>query len=100
MATYVLVHGAWAGGWCWKPIRQRLAASGRDVITPTLTGLGERAHLAGPDVGIDTHVRDVVATLEMEDLRDVTLVAHSYAGTVATAVADEAADRLARLIYI
>jgi len=98
--TYVLVHGAWHGGWCWRKVRAKLKASGADVHTPTLTGLGERAHLASREIGLDTHVADVVAVLESEDLSDVVLVGHSYGGIVVSAAADRAAARVARLVYL
>lgn len=100
MPTYVLVHGAWHGGWCWARVRRALEADGSPVHTPTLTGLGERAHLVSREVGLETHVADVVAVLETEDLADVVLVGHSYAGMVVTAVADRAARRIARLVYL
>jgi len=94
--TFVLVHGAWHGGWCWRKLVPLLEALGHRVWTPTLTGLGERAHLLSADVDLQTHVLDVSALLEMEDLRDVVLVGHSYAGMVITGVA----DRLVGLIYL
>jgi pimeloyl-ACP methyl ester carboxylesterase len=100
MTTYVLVHGAWHGGWCWRRVRRALEAAGDVVHTPTLTGLGERAHLVSREVGLETHVADVIAVLETEDLADVVLVGHSYAGMVVTAVADRAARRIARLVYL
>jgi pimeloyl-ACP methyl ester carboxylesterase len=100
MATFVLVHGAWHGGWCWKKVTPLLRAAGHEVYTPTLTGLGERAHLATPAVDLDTHIQDVTAVLECEDLRDVVLVGHSYGGMVITGVADRAGDRLAHLVYL
>ena len=100
MATYVLVHGGAHGGWCYQRVARLLRADGHEVYTPTLTGLGERAHLVGPHVDLDLHVRDVVAILESEDLRDVILVGHSYGGMVITGVADRAADRIRRLVYL
>jgi pimeloyl-ACP methyl ester carboxylesterase len=100
MATIVIVHGATCGGWEWKEARQALQTAGHEVYTPTLTGLGERSHLATPEVGLDTHIQDIVNVLEYEDLRDVVLVGHSYGGMVVTAVADRAAARLARLVYV
>ena len=96
----VLVHGAWHGGWCWNKVTPLLTAAGQRVYTPTLTGLGDRAHLARPDVNLDTHIQDVVALLEMEDLRDVMLVGHSYAGMVISAVAERARPRLRSLVYL
>jgi len=100
MATYVLVHGAWHGGWCWRRVARALVAAGDDVFTPTLTGLGERAHLLTPEVGLETHVQDVLGVLRAEDLADVVLVGHSYAGLVVDAVADRAPDRVARIVYL
>jgi pimeloyl-ACP methyl ester carboxylesterase len=100
MATYVLVHGAWHGGWCWKKVAPLLCAHGHEVFTPTLTGLGERAHLAHPLVGLETHVRDVVTVLTYEGLHDVILVGHSNGGTLITAVAERIPERLAHLVYL
>lgn len=98
--TFVLVHGAWHGGWCWKKLTPILRAAGHEVYAPTLTGLGERAHLLTPQVGLDTHVADIVALLEYEDLQDVILVGHSYGGMVIAGVAAQASERLAHLIYL
>ncbi len=100
MSAIVLVAGAWLGGWCWQKVTPRLRKAGVDVYTPTLTGLGERAHLARPDIGLDTHVQDVVNVLEFEDLREVVLLGHSYAGAVVTGVADRAPERLRRVVYL
>ncbi len=100
MATFVLVHGAWSGGWMWRYTRRLLAAHGHEVYTPTLTGLGERSHLASPSVDLTTHITDVVNVPECEELRDVVLVGHSYGGIVVTAVADRAAERVAQMIYL
>lgn len=100
MSAIVLVGGAWLGGWCWQKVTPRLRQAGLDVYTPTLTGLGERAHLARPDIGLDTHLQDVVNVLEFEDLREVTLLGHSYAGIVVTGVADRAPERLRRVVYL
>lgn len=99
-ATFVLIHGAWHGGWAWKKVRPLLQAARHDVFTPTLTGLGERAHLANPAVDLDTHIQDVINLLEYEDLRDVILAGHSYAGMVITGVAAKAPSRLAQLVYV
>lgn len=99
--TFVLVHGGWHGGWCWKTVAPLLREKGHVVYTPTLTGLGERSHLLNPDIGLDTHVRDVAATLEYEDLQDVVMVGHSYGGMVVSGVAaSDASVRLAHLIYL
>ena len=100
MATIVIVPAAFHGGWLWKDVRVALLAAGHAVHTPTLTGLGERRHLATPAVGLDTHIQDIVNVLEYEDLHDVVLVGHSYGGMVVAAVADRAADRLARQVYL
>lgn len=96
----VLIHGAWHGGWGWKRLVPLLRGAGHDVFTPTLTGLGERAHLAGPQVDLETHIRDVLGVLEAEELEDVMLLGHSYGGMVVTGVADRAPQRIARLVYL
>ena len=98
--TFVLVHGAWHGGWCWIKVTRLLRDAAHTVYTPTLTGLGERAHLARPEIDLETHVQDVVAVLESEELRNVVLVGHSYAGMVISGVAARAASRIARLVYL
>jgi pimeloyl-ACP methyl ester carboxylesterase len=98
--TYVLVHGAWGGGWDWRPVSDILTSRGHRVFRVTLTGLGERAHLASPDIGLETHITDVINTILYENLRDVTLVGHSYGGMVITGVADRVPDRLAHLAYV
>lgn len=100
MATYVLVHGGGHGGWCYQPVARILRAAGHEVHAPTLTGLGERAHLLSPAVDLDMHIRDVVETLRYEDLHDVILVGHSYGGMVITGVADRATDRVGRIVYL
>lgn len=98
--TFVLVHGGWCGGWWMSRLANALRHRGADVFAPTLTGLGERAHLASPGIGLSTHVQDVLGALYYEDLREVVLVGHSYGGAVATGVADRARDRVQRLIYM
>ena len=100
MATYVLVCGAWRGGWCWQPIARHLRDQGHVAYPLTLTGLGERVHLASPEVNLDTHITDVVNLIEFEDLRDVFLLGHSYAGIVVTGAADRIPERIAQLIYL
>ena len=100
MATYVLIHGAWAGGWQWRKVARLLQAQGHEVFTPTLTGQGERQHLLTPDVGLETHITDVQNLLEFEDLRDVILVGHSYGGVVITGVAEHAPERIAHLVFV
>lgn len=100
MATFVLVHAAWGGGWEWRRVARLLQARGHDAFTPTLTGLGERAHLISRDVGLDTHVQDVVSLLECEELRNVVLAGHSSAGMVITGVMDRVPDRIAHAVYL
>lgn len=100
MATFVLVHGSMHGGWCWKRVAPLLRVGGHEVVAPTLTGLGERCHLAHPVVDLDTHIQDVLAVLECEELRDVVLVGHSYGASVITGVADRAPDRIAQLVFL
>ena len=100
MATYVLVHGGGHGGWCYQRVARLLRAAGHEVHAPTLTGLGERSHLLSAAVDLDLHIDDVVAVLHFEDLRDVILVGHSYGGMVITGVADRAADRIGRIVYL
>ena len=99
-ATFVLVHPAWLGAWYWKKVAPLLRARGCEVYTPTLTGLGELSHLARRDVGLGTHVQDVVNALEYADLHDVILVANSSGGMVITSVAERAPHRIAQLIYL
>ena len=100
MATFVLVHGAWHGSWCWKRVRRALQAEGHDVFTPTLTGVGERSHLISPQINLDTHVSDVVNVIRWEELTDVVLCGHSYGGCVITGVADRVRERLQALVYL
>ena len=100
IGTYVLVHGAWHGGWCWAKVARLLRDAGHEVYTPTLTGLGERAHLARPEVDLETHIQDVVAMLEAEELRQVTLVGHSYGGMVISGVAARTTGRIGHLVYL
>lgn len=100
MATFVLVHGALMGGWCWRRLTPLLNAAGHEVYPITLTGLGERVHLARPDVNLDTHIQDVVNVFEYEDLRDVILVGHSYGTYVITGVANRVSERIAHRVFL
>jgi pimeloyl-ACP methyl ester carboxylesterase len=100
MAAYVLVGGGWLGGWCWQRVVRGLRDEAHDAYPVTLTGLGERVHLASPEVDLDTHITDVVNLIEFEDLRDVVLLGHSYAGLVVTGVADRVPDRISQLVYL
>ncbi len=100
MATFVLVHGGGHGGWCYQRVSRLLQQAGHEVYAPTLTGLSERSHLAGPHVDLDLHIQDIAAVLHYEDLRDVILVGHSYGGMVITGVGGRAADRIGKLVYL
>jgi pimeloyl-ACP methyl ester carboxylesterase len=100
VATFLVAHGAWSAGWCWKKMRPLLSKLGHELFTPTYTGIGERVHLAHPDVGLETHIADILGVLQFEDLRKVVLIGHSYGGMVATAVADRVPERLAQLVYL
>jgi pimeloyl-ACP methyl ester carboxylesterase len=100
MTVIVLVHGAWQGAWCWEPVAALLRAAGHHVVTPTLTGSGDRSEALSPAVTLTDHVNDVIAELDTRDLRDVILVGHSYAGMVITGVAERAADRLSVLTFV
>ena len=99
-ATFLVCHGAWSAGWAWKKMHPLMAASGHRLVTPTYTGLGERAHLADPSIDLETHIEDILNVIQYEGLRDIVLIGHSYGGMVATGVADRAQDRIAQLIYI
>lgn len=98
--TYVIVHGAWGGGWAFKEVDRLLTKDGHKVYRPTLTGQGERSHLASTNIDLDLHIQDVVNVILWEDLHDVVLVGHSYGGMVITGVADRVPDRIRRVIYI
>jgi pimeloyl-ACP methyl ester carboxylesterase len=98
--TFLVAHGAWSAGWSWKKMHPLMTAAGHRLYTPTYTGLGEREHLASPSNDLETHIKDILAVLKYEDLRNVVLIGHSYGGMVATAVADQARDRIAQLIYL
>jgi pimeloyl-ACP methyl ester carboxylesterase len=98
--VFVLVHPAWHGAWVWKKVVPLLRQSGHVAFTPTLTGLGERSHLAHPAIGLDVHVTDVVNVLKYEDLRDVVLVGHSSSGAVITGVADRVPAQIAHIVYL
>jgi pimeloyl-ACP methyl ester carboxylesterase len=100
MSTFVLVHGAWQGNWVWERVADRLRAAGHRVYTPSLTGLGERAHLAGPEINLDTHIADVIGVIEHHELNDVILCGHSYGGMVVAGVGDRVTDRIKSLIFL
>ena len=98
--TYVLVHGAWHGGWCWKYVREILEDSGHQVYTPSLTGLGDRVHMRNQNVNLSTHVDDIVNLIRYEGLSNIILVGHSYAGHVVSLVADKIKDKIKHLVYL
>ena len=98
--TFVLVHGAWHGGWCWCRVADRLRASGHIVFTPTLTGLGERAHLLHPDINLSLHVADVLGLIKCERLNYIVLVGHSYGGFVISGVAEAVANKISSIVFL
>ncbi|WEG10910.1 alpha/beta fold hydrolase [Pullulanibacillus sp. KACC 23026] len=100
MATFVISHGAWDGGWYWKNVAARLHTKGHDVYTPTLTGLGERQHLGTPATDLETHIQDIVNVINFEDLKEVILVGHSYSGAVVTGVGGRIPERISEIIYL
>jgi pimeloyl-ACP methyl ester carboxylesterase len=100
MATFVLVHGAWHGAWCWRRVARLLTRAGHDVFTPTLTGVGERSHLLSPDIGLDTHILDIVNEMKWQDLSGVVLVGHSYGGMVISGVAETMEKSIASFVML
>jgi pimeloyl-ACP methyl ester carboxylesterase len=100
MATFVLVHGGWHGGWCWQKVIPFLEEASHEVYAPTLTGLAERASELSPDVGLDTHIQEIVGELQEKNLHGVILVGHSYGGMVITGVVDQVPERIAHLVYL
>ena len=100
MSSFVLIHGGWHGGWCWRKVAKQLRDQGHDVFTPTLTGMGEREHLWTPDVGLATHTQDILNLIRMEQLDKAILVGHSYGGVIMTLVADHMPSKLRALVYV
>lgn len=100
MANFVLVHGAWHGAWCWRRVVEPLVRAGHRAHAVTLTGVGERKHLMSPAITLETHIADVVNAIEMEELDEVVLAVHSYAGMIGTAIADRMGARLKHLVYV
>jgi pimeloyl-ACP methyl ester carboxylesterase len=98
--TFLVCHGAWSAGWAWKKMHPLMQAAGHRLVTPSYTGLGERAHLAHPGIDLDAHIEDMLNVIKYEDLRDIVLIGHSYGGMVATGVADRARDKVRQLIYV
>lgn len=99
-SIFVIVHGTWGGGWGFKKVDSLLSVKGNIVYRPTLTGQGERVHLSSPEIGLKTHITDIVNTILYEDLHDVILVGHSYGGMVITGVADSIPERIKKLVYV
>ncbi len=100
MSTYLLQHGAFHGGWCWREVASRLRSNNHEVFTPTLTGLGDRAHLLSPSTTLDTHIEDICRVIDSVQSCDLVVVAHSYAGLPVTGAADRRSDRISALVYI
>ena len=100
MATFVLVHGAWGGSWCWKRVRRTLQQQGHEVFTPTLTGLADRSHLLSSKVDLETHTLDVLNLIKWEELDDFVLCGHSYGGMVIAGVADRIPERIRSLVFL
>lgn len=100
MSNFVLVHGAWHGGWCWRDVVPQLTGAGHRVHAVTLTGVGERMHLMTPAITLETHITDVANAIEMEEMDQVVLVVHSYGGMIGTAIADRMPQRLRHLVYV
>ncbi len=100
MAIYVLVPGGFGGSWIWREIKKMLCAAGHEVFTPSLTGMGERVHLANPEIDLSTHIQDVVNEITFADLHEVILVGYSYGGMVITGVAEKVAERISKLVYL
>jgi pimeloyl-ACP methyl ester carboxylesterase len=100
MATFVLVHGSWAGSVVWRPLVQKLRVAGHHVYAPTLTGIGARKHLLNRQVNLDTHIQDVIGVIDDEDLSGIVLVGHSYGGMVISGVADRVPEKIAALVYL
>ncbi|MGY4572325.1 alpha/beta fold hydrolase [Bradyrhizobium sp. USDA 3256] len=98
--TFLVCHGAWSAGWAWKKMHPLMQAAGHRLVTPSYTGLGERAHLAHQGLDLEAHIQDVLSVISCEDLRDIVLIGHSYGGMVATGVADRVRERIAQMIYI
>lgn len=98
--NFVLVHGAWHGGWCWRDVAARLRAKGQNVFTPTLTGLGERSHLLSAEIGLQTHIDDVLSVIRFNDLNNIILVGHSYGGMVISGVADALREEIRHIVYL
>lgn len=100
MANFVLVHGAWHGGWCWERVARLLRSEGHSVYAPTLTGVGERSHLASPTINLSTHIADIVNEIKWKELDGIVLVGHSYGGMVVTGAVEQVGDRIGSIVYL
>ena len=98
--TFVLVHGAWHGGWCWRRVADLLEKQGHKVFTPTLTGVGERSHLMNKDINLDTHITDIVNVIKWENLNDICLVVHSYGGWPGSGALEQIGDRVSAIVWL
>jgi len=98
--TFVLVHGAWHGGWCWRRVSDQLEKRGHKVFAPTMTGLGERSHLLDPKVNLATHVTDIVNVIKWESLSNIVLVGHSYGGVIISGVAEQVPEAIGSIVYL
>jgi pimeloyl-ACP methyl ester carboxylesterase len=99
-ATFVLVHGGWHGGWCWRRVSDLLQKTGHKVFTPTMTGLGERCHLIDPKINLATHITDIVNVIKWEGLKDIVLVGHSYGGMIISGIAEQAGDAIGAIVFL
>jgi pimeloyl-ACP methyl ester carboxylesterase len=98
--TFVLVHGAWHGGWCWRRVSDLLEKKGHKVFTPTMTGLGERSHLIDPKINLATHITDIINVIKWEGLKDIVLVGHSYGGVIISGVAEQAGETIGSIVFL
>ena len=98
--TFLLIHGAWHGGWCWRRVVDLLAARGHRVFAPTMTGLGERSHLMSASINLDTHIADIVNVITWEDISDICLVAHSYAGWPSSGAIERVPERISSIVWL
>src|SRR3954447_20810884 len=98
--TFVLVHGAWHGGWCWRRVSDLLEKKGHKVFTPTMTGLGSCSHLISKDVNLTTHITDIANFIKWENLTDIVLVGHSYAGIIISGVAEKMFNKISSIVFL
>jgi Alpha/beta hydrolase family len=100
LKTFVLIHGAWHGGWCWRRVSDLLEKKGHRVFSPTLTGVGERSHLLSKDINLDTHITDITNVIKWEDLKDICLVVHSYSGFPDSGAIEQMGDRVSSIVWL